>query len=171
MPLPLLLHVDSLLQRCVYRTVAKQWAWRGPTENTACNISFIFVWHHRIHDAFLCCVYMGHYLAIAVSLVPQFLLWANTPQYSYCTLHVFLLDSIQDGPSRKRPVGGTGAIAFGNGHSTREIQFWQVPLHVYPIRLWLLTVFAWHWPLQSMQVHLKDCWYRHSSGKEHHIVM
>jgi hypothetical protein len=36
-PLPLLLRVDSLLQRCVYRTVAEKRARRGPTENAALN--------------------------------------------------------------------------------------------------------------------------------------
>jgi hypothetical protein len=66
---PLLLCVDSLLQR------------RGPTENAACNTSLIVAWRHSKHDAFLCYVCKGHYLATAVSLPPQFLLWANTPQY------------------------------------------------------------------------------------------
>jgi hypothetical protein len=36
-PLPLLLLVDSLLQRCVYHIVAQQRARRKPTENAACN--------------------------------------------------------------------------------------------------------------------------------------
>jgi hypothetical protein len=33
-------------------------------------------------DTFLCCMCTGHYLAMAVSLLPQFLLWANMPQYT-----------------------------------------------------------------------------------------
>jgi hypothetical protein len=43
--------------------------------------SSIVAWHHRIHDAFLCCVCMGHYLSTAVSLPPLFLLSENMPQY------------------------------------------------------------------------------------------
>jgi hypothetical protein len=35
-----------------------------------------------VRDAFLCCVFTGHYLATSVSLPPQFLLWANTPKYT-----------------------------------------------------------------------------------------
>jgi hypothetical protein len=33
------------------------------------------VWRLSLRDAFLCCVCTGHYLATAVSLPPQFLLW------------------------------------------------------------------------------------------------
>jgi hypothetical protein len=53
---------------------------RGPTENAACNTSSIVAWRHSVRDAFLCCMCTGHYLATAVSLPPQFLLRANTPQ-------------------------------------------------------------------------------------------
>jgi hypothetical protein len=80
-PLPLLLHVDSLLLRCVYSTVVQQQAWCGPTEKAACNTSSVIVWHHSVHDTFLCSVCTGRYLATAVSLASQFLLWANMPQY------------------------------------------------------------------------------------------
>jgi hypothetical protein len=56
-------------------------AQHGPTENAACNTSSIVAWHHSTCDAFLCCMCTSHYLATAVSLPPQFLLWANVPQY------------------------------------------------------------------------------------------
>jgi hypothetical protein len=46
-----------------------------------CNTSSIFAWRHSVHDAFLCCVCMGHDKATAVSLPPQFFLWANTSHY------------------------------------------------------------------------------------------
>jgi hypothetical protein len=46
-----------------------------------CNTSSTAASRHSIRDAFLCCVCTGHYLATSVSLPPQFLLWANTPQY------------------------------------------------------------------------------------------
>jgi hypothetical protein len=103
--LPLLLHVDSLLQRCVYRTVALQRSQGGPTKNAACNTSSVVAWRHSVRDAFLCCVWgrihrerrLQHlfccvmpYSAACVrllagnmfSLPPQFLLLANTPQYA-----------------------------------------------------------------------------------------
>jgi hypothetical protein len=70
-PLSLLLLVDSLLQRCVYRTAASQRAQRGPTENATCNISSIVARRHGIRDAFLSYVCMGHYSATAVSLPSQ----------------------------------------------------------------------------------------------------
>jgi hypothetical protein len=77
-PLPLLLRVDSLLQECVYRTVEYQRHRREPTENAACNTFSIVAWRLCVRDAFLCCVWTGHYLATAVFfLPPQFLLLAN----------------------------------------------------------------------------------------------
>jgi hypothetical protein len=71
--LPLLLRVDSLLKRCVYRTVAQLRERRGPKENVTCCTSSIVAWRNRVRDAFFC----WHYLATDVSLPPQFLLWVN----------------------------------------------------------------------------------------------
>jgi hypothetical protein len=49
------------------------WPRSGPPENATSNISSIVARHHRVLDAFLCCVCMGHYLATslhsAISLV------------------------------------------------------------------------------------------------------
>jgi hypothetical protein len=80
-PLPALLRVNSLLQRCVYSRVAQQRAWRGPTENATCNTFSIVAWRHSASNAFLCCTCTGHYLATAVSLPPQFLFRANAPLF------------------------------------------------------------------------------------------
>jgi hypothetical protein len=60
-----------------------------PTENAACNTSSIVAWRHSVRGAFLCCVCTDHYLATAVSQPPQFLLWANSPQYVQCSKHSF----------------------------------------------------------------------------------
>jgi hypothetical protein len=54
------------------------------TENAACNTSSIFTWRHNVLDAFLRFVCMAHYLVTA-AVPPQFLLWANTPQYNIIT--------------------------------------------------------------------------------------
>jgi hypothetical protein len=56
--------------------------------NTTCNTSRIVAWCHSIRDAFLssaACVQV--YLATAVSLPPQVLRWANTPQYCHVTIY------------------------------------------------------------------------------------
>jgi hypothetical protein len=79
-PLPLLLRVDSLLQRCLpHRCIATRAV--RTTEKAACNTCSFVAWRHGIRDAFLCCVCTGHYLETTVSLPSQFLPWANTPQY------------------------------------------------------------------------------------------
>lgn len=83
-------------------------------------------------------------------------------------LHDLLLDSLQDGLSRKWFAGGTGTPAPGNGHPAREVQFWQVPLYVHPVRLWLLALPTWYWSLQGLQVYYKNCRCRYSSGKDPH---
>jgi hypothetical protein len=77
-PLFLLLRVESLLQRCVVYSCAATSA-----ALTTENAFTIIAWRHSIYDAFLCCLCKGHCLATAVSLPPQFLLWANTPQYTW----------------------------------------------------------------------------------------
>jgi hypothetical protein len=51
----------------------------GSTARTIPNTACIVAWRHSVHDTFLCCVCMGHNLAMAVSLPLQFVLWANTP--------------------------------------------------------------------------------------------
>jgi hypothetical protein len=52
--------------------------------------------------------------AICIFVMKVFLLY---------TVHIFLVDPLQDGPSRKWSAGGKGALALGNGHSAREVQF------------------------------------------------
>jgi hypothetical protein len=42
-----------------------------------------------LRDGFLCCICTGHYLVTAVSLPPQFLLWANTPLCIYIYIYIY----------------------------------------------------------------------------------
>jgi hypothetical protein len=53
------------------------------TENAAYKNFSIFAWRHNVHDAYLSCVFTGHYLTTGVPLPPQFFLWANAPQQEY----------------------------------------------------------------------------------------
>jgi hypothetical protein len=64
--------------RDVYRTVASR---SGTIGNAACNTFSLIAWCHSVHDAFLCCVCTGHYLATEV-LCLQILPWASTPHCS-----------------------------------------------------------------------------------------
>jgi hypothetical protein len=64
-PLPLLLHVDSLQQRCVYHDEHCADLQRTPL------LTPFVAWRHSVRDTFFCCMYVGHYLATAVSLRPH----------------------------------------------------------------------------------------------------